>query len=50
MRRIDRLNEPSGVTLQMRLTEVDEVYDQMENLMVGCPKEMLLRDPSVESV
>jgi hypothetical protein len=50
MRRLDQLNQPSGVALQMRVTEVDEVYELMMDLMVGCPKEMRLRDPSEESV
>lgn len=40
MRRVDRLRAPTGVNLQMRLSEVDEVYDQMMSLMSSCPKEL----------
>ncbi len=40
MRRVDRLQPPSGVNLQMRLSEVDEVYDQMMDLMSACPQEL----------
>ncbi len=49
MRRVDQLSPPSGIVLEMRLAEVEDVFDQMVNLMVGCPEELRLRNtPAID--
>ncbi|RSH95539.1 hypothetical protein EHS25_000631 [Saitozyma podzolica] len=44
MRRLDQHHTPSGDTLKMRLLEVEELFEQMTNLMAGCPEELRLRE------
>lgn len=48
MRRLDRLNTPQGLALKIRVTEVEELYDQMMDIMTGCPAELQLRDREAE--
>lgn len=49
-RRSDRIRPPIGVALQMRLREVDELYEEMMGLMSGCPKELRLVQRSGEHI
>jgi hypothetical protein len=44
MRRVDKIQPPSGIMLEMRLAEVEEIFEQIMNLMVGCPEELRLQD------
>jgi len=44
MRRLDQLRRPSGLALEMRIAEVEEVFQQIITLMSGCPEELRLRD------
>jgi len=46
MRRLDQLRRPSGIALEMRIIEVEEAFQQISNLMSGCPEELRLRESS----
>ncbi|WVR05805.1 hypothetical protein IAU60_002830 [Kwoniella sp. DSM 27419] len=53
--RRDRLRPPNGLMLQVRLNEVNELYDRTVNLMQGCPPHLQLdyapgRTKSVDSL
>lgn len=48
MRRLDRLNAPQGLALKVRVTEVEELYHQMMDIMTGCPAELQLREREPE--
>ena len=41
-RRRDRSQPPSGLLLQMRLNEINELYDQVMGLMDDCPEPLRL--------
>jgi hypothetical protein len=38
----DRRKPPSGLMLQMRINEVNDLYDQVTGLMEDCPPELRL--------
>jgi hypothetical protein len=41
-RRRDRRRPPTGLMLQMRLNEVDEIFDRIMGLMDDCPEPLRL--------
>jgi hypothetical protein len=41
-RRRDRRRPPNGLMLQMRLNEVDEIFDRIMGLMDDCPEPLRL--------
>lgn len=41
-RNLDRRRPPSGLMLQMRINEVNDLYDQVVGLMDDCPPELRL--------
>jgi len=38
----DRLNPPTGILLQMRINEINGLYDEVMSLMDDCPPELRL--------
>ena len=50
----DRVNPPTGIVLQMRIVEINGLYNEVMRLMVDCPPELRLDDcndmPSVRYV
>ena len=49
-RRQDRRKPPTGVLLQMRLNEVDELFQRVMTLMDGCPEALKLDSEDNPSV
>lgn len=50
LRRNDHLRPPEGIALQMRLNDVDELFNQILSLMIGCPDELRLPSAAQDPV
>ncbi len=43
-RRVDRRKPPTGLMLQMRINEIDELFEEVMTLMDDCPTPLRLDD------